>query len=85
MPTVTSLIPMVSTVTAPPCFSTSRSPSSTALAAAGSNSCGTPLRTMRLVVGSISMVTEVVEGMTFAQTMMFTLLSPRTDTVDELD
>src|SRR5918996_2705620 len=71
IPIVASLIPMVIKVTVPPCFSVKRSPSSTALAAAGSSSWVTPLRTMRLVLGSISIVT-VVAGMTLPQTTIFT-------------
>jgi hypothetical protein len=60
IPIVTSLIPIVIKVTVPPCFSVRRNPSSTALAA-GSSSWVTPLRTMRLVLESISMVTNLPE------------------------
>src|SRR4029079_2734161 len=49
--------------------------SSTALAAAGSSSWGTPLRSMRLVFGSISMVT-VLAGITLPQTTTFNFSSP---------
>ena len=70
MPIVTSLIPIVIKVTVPPCFSVRRSPSSTALAAAGSSSWVTPLRIIRLVLGSISIVTELA-GITLPQTTIF--------------
>ena len=70
MPIVTSLIPIVIKTTVPPCFSVRRNPSSTALAAAGSSSWVTPLRTMRLVLGSISIVTELA-GITLPQTTIF--------------
>jgi hypothetical protein len=75
MPMVTSLMPIVISVTAPPCFSVRRSPSSTALAAAGSSSWVTPLRTIRLLFESISIVTELA-GMTLPQTTTFNVLLP---------
>src|SRR5262245_44849752 len=75
MPIVTSLIPIVIKTTVPPCFSVRRNPSSTALAAAGSSSWVTPLRTMRLVLGSISIVTELA-GITLLQTITFNVHAP---------
>ena len=70
IPMVTSLVPMVTRTTVPPCFSVRRKPSSTALAAAGSSSWGTPLRTMRLLLASISMMT-VLAGITLPHTTTF--------------
>jgi hypothetical protein len=66
---------MVTSTTEPPFFSVSRRPSSTALAAIGSSSWGTPLRTMRLLLGSISMVT-VLAGMTLPHTTTFNISFP---------
>ena len=54
-------------------FLDKRSPSSTALAAIGSSSWGTPLRTMRLLLASSSMMT-VLAGMTLPQTTTFNVL-----------
>src|SRR3972149_208166 len=71
IPMVASSLPIVIMVTLPPCFSARRRASSTAHAACGSSSRGMSFRTIRLVPGSIWIVTELA-GTIFTHTMMFT-------------
>src|SRR5262245_47993750 len=70
---VASWVPIVTSVSVPPCFSTRRKPSSTALAAMGSSSWGTPFRTMRLVLASSSIMVVLV-GITLPHTTTFNVL-----------